>query len=237
MEKRVIIFTIIVSVILVSLFGAPIKNVANANPLPPPVIIVNSPQNNQVYPSGEVWLNLTRLPNTEYVTLVAYSLDGKPERKTNGSELLSGLSAGSHTLALYANLSETRQDYGFIITKVYFSVNYSTSWVVFAGVSSTVLAVSLSAVFITRHRLMASLKRKKTSLFWFGLCLLSLGILWFALLVGSATFDYLFPVYHSGLIVNLTFPSLLFSWFLIGIGMVLAWRGLKSDGGIETPTK
>jgi hypothetical protein len=232
MSTKTFIAAIAISIVLLSVFGVQSAKVAMANPLPPPVVRIYSPLNNQIYPSGEVWLNFTRLPDTEFVTSITYSLDGKPEIRTNGSTLLSGLSAGSHSLALYAKLSESREDYGFIISKVYFSVNYSTRWATFAGVFSTVVSVGLLVLFFTRHRFVAALRRKKTALFWLGLCLSILGTLGFALNVGSATFDYLFPVYHSGLTVNLTFPSVLFSLFFVGVGLVLAKRGVKTEGGI-----
>ena len=96
-----------VAVLLVLVMALQTVSFAVANPLVPPIIKVDSPQNNRVYSSGEVWLNLTRLPVTDMEgAYVTYSLDGATETATNGSTLLSGLPAGSHTLALYARFPE-----------------------------------------------------------------------------------------------------------------------------------
>ena len=45
------------SVLFVLVAGLQVINFAAANPLPPAVIRIESPSNNQIYPSGEVWLN------------------------------------------------------------------------------------------------------------------------------------------------------------------------------------
>ncbi len=161
------------------------------------------------------------------VTSITYSLDGNVEIMTNGSTLLSGLSAGSHSLALYAKFSADRDDYGFMITKIYFSVNYSSAWVTFAAVFSVVLAVSLLALFVTRRRLVAALKRQKTAPFWVGLGFLILGALFLGLIAWGKVYNFLFPVYRSSLVVDLIYPSLIFSLLLTGVGLALMRRGIK----------
>ena len=231
--KKTTSAAILFSALFILVIGLQATFFAAANPLPPPVIRVESPTNNQVYPSGEVWLNFTRFPDTDYVTSITYSLDGHAEISTNGSTLLSGLPAGSHSLALYAKLSADRDDYGFMITKIYFSTYYSTAWVTFATVFIAVLATGLLALFFIRRRLTAALKRKKTEPFWIGLGVLLLGALFFGLLVEGAAYDYLFPVHHSGLVVNNPYPCLFLSLFFISVGLVLMRRGIKKEQAHE----
>ena len=126
-------------------------------------------------------------------------------------------------------MSAERDDYGYLITKIYFSVNYSSSRVTFAAVLSVVFAVSLLMLFVTRRRLVAALKKKKIARFWVGLSVLLGGSLFFSLVVGGALYDYLFPVYHGVFEVNHTYPSLIFSLFLIIIGLVMMKMGLKKE--------
>ncbi len=126
-------------------------------------------------------------------------------------------------------MSSERDDYGYLITKIYFSVNYSSSWVTFAVVFGAVFAVSLLMFFVTRRRLVAALKMKKIALFWVGLSVLLGGSVFFSLVVGDALYDYLFPVYHGSFVLNLVYPSLIFSLFLIIIGLVIMKMGLKKE--------
>jgi hypothetical protein len=217
------------SVLFILIAGLQVINFVDANPLPPAVIRIESPSNNQIYPSGEVWLNFTRLPDSDYVTSITYSLDDQTEITTNESNLLSGLSVGSHSLSLYAKMSTERDDYGYLITKIYFSINYSSSWLTFTAVLSAVFAVSLLMLFATRRQLVVVLKRKKIARFWVGLSVLLWGSLFFSLVVGGALYDYLFPVYHGGFAVILVYPSLIFNLFLIIIGLVVMKMGLKRE--------
>jgi hypothetical protein len=227
--KKTIKTVLAFSVLFVLVAGLQVSNFADANPLLPAVIRIESPSNNQIYPSGEVWLNFTRLPDSDYVTSITYSLDDQAEITTNESNLLSGLSAGSHSLTLYAKMSAERDDYGYLITKIYFSINYSSSWVTFAAVLSAVFAVSMLMLFVTRRQLITALKRKKIARFWVGLSVLLWGSLFFSLVVGGALYDYLFPVYHGGFGLNLVYPSLIFNLFLIIIGLVVMKIGLEKE--------
>ncbi len=145
---------------------------AEANPLIPPLVKVGSPQNFKIYESTDVPLNFTPIANTGItLTSFAYSLDGQEKVEINGSIVLSGLSWGSHSVAIYGNGSyiDNSASYIFTLGKIHFSVVYSTEWLVVATVFAVVIGFSLFMVFKTRKRLANVLRGKKTAVFWFGL--------------------------------------------------------------------
>ena len=68
------------------------------------MIKVNSPQNNYVYPTGDVWLQFTNIDRVDYnFSSYSYSLDGGAAQPTDGNTKLTNLAAGSHKLIIYGN--------------------------------------------------------------------------------------------------------------------------------------
>ena len=97
---------IITAVLLVSLLVVVASTfaIASANPLRTPMIKVNSPTNNYVYPTGDVWLQFTNIDRYTYnFSSYSYSLDGGAAQPTDGNTKLTNLAAGSHKLIIYGN--------------------------------------------------------------------------------------------------------------------------------------
>jgi len=99
MKKKLVIAATIILALLSSLM---IVEIAVANPLTPPLIEINSPQNNQIYPLNTVQLNFSVLPDAWFnFTSFTYVFDGQPPVATNGTTILTDLPSGSHTLTIY----------------------------------------------------------------------------------------------------------------------------------------
>jgi hypothetical protein len=197
-----------------------------ANPIPPPLIWVNSPQNYKIYSSNEVELNITVIPDTSIsLTSFSFSLDGQETQATNGSTTLTNLSYGSHTLEIYGNNTYSYST----LAIVYFSTVYSTSWVVFTIVLVATVSIVLLLLLKKRRQIVAALKGKKTAGFWTGLvCFVFFAILFFIPAIWIAASDYLFPHYPNSLSTNI-YPN---SGILIGLifmctGLYLMRRGTK----------
>ena len=140
-----------------------IANLAEANPLPSELIVVDSPQNNKIYYVTEVELNFTQLPDTGWnFTSFDYSLDGNAKVAINGSVVLTGLSYCSHTLTIYGTgtytgVNQTYGPYEQILEKRYFSIVFSTPWVVL----STILVAVTCAGLLLRKKLVNAFRGKK----------------------------------------------------------------------------
>jgi hypothetical protein len=210
-----------------------VVKIAKANPLPPPLIRVNSPQNNKIYSSNEVQLNFTQIPNTDInLTSFAYSLDGQAREATNGSSILTGLSYGSHTLAIYGNgtylIGNNTHEYNSTLAIVYFSTFFSTSWVVVTIVLAAVICTGLLIYFKKRRQLATALKGKKTASFWVGLFVFSFfAALVFFPSVWQMVSDYLFPYYpHYGISGFLGY-GVVFGFIFMCIGWYMMRLGAK----------
>ncbi len=157
---------IIIMALLTLLVAAPALGSAYANPINPPLINVDSPQNNKIYPSGEVQLNFIVVPN-ELITFTSatYSLDGQPEHATNGSTTLTSLPAGSHKLTVYGKGTYTiggqMYEYNSVEAVIYFSVQYSTAWVTFAAVFAVAVSTVSITLWLTRRHTVSAFRGKK----------------------------------------------------------------------------
>jgi hypothetical protein len=223
------------SALLISFFAAQAVSFASANPINPPLIQVNSPQNNKIYTESEVQLNFTLVPNNWVnFTSATYSLDGQPAKPVNESFTLTGLTSGSHTLTVYGKgtYSYGGQAHGYdsIEAVIYFSVHYSTSWVTFGGTAATVISIVLLITIWKRRPIAAALKGKKAPRFWIGLA----GFLFFTCIffvpgVWLTASDYLYPHYSRGITSAVFYPwgTLIFVSIFMGIGLCLMWSGTK----------
>jgi hypothetical protein len=215
-------------------------NLAEANPVPPTFIVVNSPENNKIYYSTEVQLDFTLIPHHDTeLTSFAYSLDGHAHVATNGSTVITGLSHGSHTLTIYGTATITHDDYenthlNQTLDVVYFNIFFSTQWVFLSlALSSVIVAVTCTGL-LARKRLVRALRGKKTFGFWFGLA----WFLFFAAITYTPSLrminDYLYPQYPPD------FGSIGFDWGVIfgiifmAIGLVVMKTGIKQSQEPQT---
>jgi hypothetical protein len=233
--KKTLLMAIIISALLTSILaGAQAANSAMANPLSPPLIRVYSPQNNKIYSSNEVQLNFTIIPNTGVnLTSFSYSLDGQTTKATNGSTILTGLSAGSHTLIIYGNWSYPFQVYNNNLETIYFSTIYSPPLVTFTIILLAAIAIILLIFFKKRKQLIATLKRRKTASFWVGLaCFLFFAILFFVPGVWHFVNDYLFSHFLKGESDGPLFGAII-GLFFMGVGWYLMRQGIKKQQNAE----
>ncbi len=235
-------FAVRVTLVLAFLFLAVASalQVASANPVVMPMIEVASPVNNQIYPTSEVQLSFTvyRLPAGETLTSFTYSVDGQPRQTTNGTNLLTGLTPGDHTLTIYGNHTNVWNNHVYFtgdvtVQIIHFSSSYSPRWVTFGeiAVAATIASV-LAVLFFARHGLNAQLKAKKTAAFWVGLACIVLSALLFVPTVWEITGDYLYPsqLYPShGIQVSPVF-LIPYSAVALGVGVALMVLGAKRRG-------
>jgi hypothetical protein len=225
----------VISLLLASLaLGAQSIGLALANPLPPPLIKLNSPQNNKIYSSNDIQLNFTVLPNTGIdFKEFSYSLDGQINQTTNENTILTDLSAGTHTLKMYGKgtypIGNSIQEHNFLLTIVYFSVSYSTAWVIFALVVAVVFSMILLMLVLKRRQLVRALKGRKTASFWIGLvCFWFFAILVFIPNLWWMAGDYLFPHYpNSSFFIFFPYSSLILGLVFMLIGLCLMKFGTK----------
>ena len=92
----------IAATVLALLLSLTMVEVALANPIIDPLVFVESPQNNQIYPSNTVQLNFTAIRGFNY-TAYYYVLDEQSPKTTNGISTLNDLTPGTHTLKIYGN--------------------------------------------------------------------------------------------------------------------------------------
>jgi hypothetical protein len=236
-----LLLIVVVSALLFSFaFSAQAGGLALANPLQPPLIRVDSPQNNKVYPSNDVLLNFTILPDTEItLTSFTYTLDGQESKATNGSTMLTALPSGSHKLTIYGtghySYSGSDQTYPYdSVDVIYFSIVYSTVWVTFTITVAAVVSVSLLTVFMLRRRLISVFRGKKTAKFWLGLASFLFAVfLFFIPTVWLTASDYLFPHFNRGLTFTASpIGAVSLGLFFTGIGLYLMWMGNRKK---QTP--
>jgi hypothetical protein len=222
--------TVIPVLMLLLVLLAGIVELVAANPVPSPLVIVDSPHNNQIYPTNTVQLAFTKAPYEYYnFSSYSYSLDGQPAKPTDGNTVLTNLAAGSHTLTIYGSItyqtgSQNYTDNDLTLAQVYFSTVYSTAWVTFGLILTAFISVVSLVLFTNGRQLASRLKTKKTGIFWLGLaCFLLVSIVLIAFVGGMAS-DYLFPYYPHRLEVILVSPvigSIVCSVFLgLGFGMM-----------------
>ncbi|MCW3999989.1 MAG: hypothetical protein NWE93_07105 [Candidatus Bathyarchaeota archaeon] len=202
---------------------------ATANPIAPPMLTVDSPQDNQIYPSS-VMLSFAPTSHSGYnFTSFSYSLDGQPPKPTDGHTLLSDLACGSHTIEIYGNGTSdwsSEPKVNMLLGIVYFSVGYSTQWLVFLLVLVVVFVPLLLGCFINRRQLSARFHRKKTSAFWLGSAVLFFSAVIFAPSAWQLASNYLFPHYPRGLQFSAV-PGFLFGLALVAAGLVLVAAGTR----------
>ncbi len=198
-KKSALAATVILMLLLSTTFAATLLSVASADPIPAPLIQLNSPQNNKIYASNTVEINFTFLKSGANITSFSYSLDGQAAKPTNGTTILTGLSSGSHSLAIYGTGTFYQtgiQAYTSTLAVVYFSTVYSTSWIVFTTILVFAIAACSLLLFLKRQQVVARLKGKKTAIFWLGLAgFLFFAALFFAPNVWLIANNYLFPRY------------------------------------------
>ena len=212
---------------------------AEANPILLPFVLVELPQNNQIYPSNTVQLVFTRSPYNDYCNFssYSYSLDGQPAKPTDGNNVLTDLVAGSHTLTIYGdgtyqnnyNAYTTHND--MVLAIVYFSTVYSPQWVTFGVILISAISVVSLALFTNRRQLASRLKAKKTLRFWVGLTFFLLSSVVFIAFAWAMASNYLFPYYPYRLEVILVSPVLGFIVGLIFMGLGVGMMALGTKKG------
>jgi hypothetical protein len=227
--------TIILSLSISLLTLTQVIDLAAANPIPAPLIRVDSPQNLQIYSSNNVFLNFTIIPNTGMnLSSFIYSIDEQAAKATDGNTILSGLPSGSHVLKIYGTSVLSHGNYAPLYNStlaiVYFSTFYSTSWIVVTAILTVALAVSSVIVFKKRRKMVGALRGKKTFSFWLGLvCFLFFLTLVFIPSAWQMANDYLFPYYPRGLTVSFAGYGAVFGLIFMGVGLILMRLGTKKE--------
>jgi hypothetical protein len=196
----------------------------------PPIITVTSPQNNRVYPSNIVIpLNFSLIPSLGYnFSSYSYSIDGQLEQSIGDFNHLRGLSDGSHTVTIYGNGS-WHGEFGnerIQLEIVYFSVGYSTAIVNFSVGLGIFLAFVSGVFFFGRRNIVARIKGKKYSSFWFGLMGLTVGVIIFSPALWWYLQLYLFPVNFHGMVVPPSMP-MFFGALVMVFGFILTVFGTR----------
>jgi len=211
-----------------------VVGLAKANPLVPPTIVINSPQN-EVYFSTEVQLNFSTLPypypNLNF-TSFTYSLDGQTAIAINGNATLIGLSYGSHAIQVYGK-DTSGHTYSTQVT--HFHVYFHTLWAA-AGLVLLTLASTTAGVYVwKRQQINAALKRKKTKPFWVGLAVFALtSFLVFETILYYLDFTYFTT--HSSLIVNVSYVFVVPLLLLMAAGVYWMKAGLRKKPSENEPT-
>jgi hypothetical protein len=239
--NRILVVVVVFALLFSFAFSAQAIGLALANPLLPPLIRVDSPQNNKIYPSNDVLLKFTIIPNTGItLTSLTYSVDGQESKATNGSTILTDLPSGSHKLTIYGtgfySYSNSNQTYPYYsVDVIYFSIVYSTVWVTFTITVTVVVSVILLTVFLLRRRLVTALTAKKTSKFWLGLASFLFAVfVFFIPMIWLIANNYLFPHYPIGMSINATpIPAISLGLFFTGIGLYLMKVGTRKKTNPE----
>lgn len=227
--------SMLISAILISFLAAQAISFVSANPINPPLIQVNSPQNNKIYATNEVQINFSVVPNNWVnFTSATYSLDGQPAKPVNESTTLTGLASGSHTLTVYGNGTYSYggqvHEYNSVEALIYFSVQFSTSWVTFAATATAAISIVSLITLWKRRPIVAALKGKKAARFWVGLAsFLFFTCVFFVPGVWLMASDYLYPHYSRGITSVVFYPwgTMIFVSIFMGIGLYLMWSGTK----------
>ena len=204
--------------------------VSDANPLRTPTLKIITPQNNCVYPTGEVRLQFTPLETSGIYnfTSFAYCLDDQTAVSTDGNTLLKNLSAGSHTLIIYGNSTTGNYFYNNVLLEmVYFDVNYSSNWVIFLLSLSVFVMVLSLVLFVNRRQFGVRLRGKKNLFFWLGLSMIILASLLVVPLGLEMLTDYLFPHDTRGATEIYPVPFVFSGLAVIGVGLLFLAVGTK----------
>lgn len=206
-----------------------------ANPEAQPSVIVHSPVNNQIYPTNEIELNVIPFPypsNVVNFTLNYYILDDQSPISTNGTGVLNNLSPGSHTLKFYGTFSSqlansTHEQKDALVRIIYFSVIYSTQWVLFTTALVLFIAIICLVLFTKRRQIKVALKSQKRGVFYVGSALLLLSSVPTIYFIWQIADNYLFP--YSPPKHNVLEPTLPFiiSMFFLTLGLSLLWLGIR----------
>ena len=229
--------------ILLTFLVLPGAEMVLANPVSQPSVTVQSPINNQIYCTNEVELKATAFPypiNVVNFTLRYYILDDQPPIPTNGTAILSNLSPGSHALKLYGTFStqdsnKTHEQNDALVSTVYFSVIYSTQWVIFTVVLALVLGITCLVLFRRRRQIKAALERPKRDVFFVGSVLLffsSIPTVYFAWQIAS---NYLFPYWPPKLFVLNSGMPFIVSLFFLCLGLLLMRFGTHKKADTPKP--
>jgi hypothetical protein len=213
--------------VFVLLLTATVVDVAKANPLPMPMVSIDSPKNNEVYPSSTVELHFTPRPSSyQNFMSLTYVLDGQPPKATNGTTTLTDLPSGSHILTVYVTYTyqignttyETKDAIGAI---VYFSTQYSTAWVTITIITLSAATLIPSLLFFKRRQIATRLRCKKRDTFWVGTAFLAFGVLVFVSFTWQTVKDYLFPYWPRSMLI---FPP---SWLVLIVALTFMGMGLS----------
>jgi hypothetical protein len=242
MKNKLVLTGFIVAVFLLVM----VVGVAQANPLPSPMVIVHSPKNNEIYPSRTVQLNFTPIyVDDKNFTSFTYVLDGQSPVATNGTATLSNLSPGQHTLTIYCSYNYFSRTFEFlnrtyeykdeVANVVYFTTEYSVPWITFTIIAVATVTIIPSLLFLKRRQITTRLKGKKTGVFWLGTFLFILGSLAFIPFAWKVIADSLFPYWPKGLDVS---PSFYFSFigaliFTVGVGLFMMWIGTRDGKNLD----
>jgi hypothetical protein len=110
---------------------------------------------------------------------------------------LQNLSAGSHKLTIYGNVSAGYfANQTELLSIVYFNVYYSSNCVTFILSLFIFVALASLVLFVSRQRLITRLKGEKNGYFWLGSVLAILASLLVVPLGWGMLNDYLFPYYN-----------------------------------------
>ena len=221
--------------ILVLVFLTAISiGIVTANPLPMSFVNVQSPRNNQIYPSSTIQLIFT--PTAENCTSFSYVLDDQPPVTTNGHTTLTNLAWGSHELTIYTNrtlaaMGFVQEEKNMVASVVYFSVVYSPALVTIVAITLPATIIVSLSLFSRRRQIVARLKGEKSGVFWFGTLLFVPAFLIFIVFSSMVANDYLFPYWPKGLIFYLL-PYWLTATVCIiftVIGFGLMWWGTQRE--------
>jgi len=123
----------------------------NCNPIIPPYVHIQSPQN-KIYSSNEIELNFVapsvELPENTYFTLFSYRLDNFVVVTIDGNLTLTSLPWGSHSIIVYAQDNEGLL---YFSQTVYFDVIFSTAWVLAAFIVAAFVCVGL-LVYLKKYK-------------------------------------------------------------------------------------
>lgn len=229
----------IATIVLALLLSLTMVEVAVANPIIDPLVHVESPQNNKIYPSNTVQLNFTAIRGFNY-TAYYYVLDEQSPKITNGATVLNDLSPGSHTLKIYANgtftsppNNMTHENYDMLVDVVYFSTFYSTAWVVFTVIIAFVITIVLILCW-KRRQIAIRLRGEKNAAFKLGASLLFVGAGFFVPSAWQVANNYLFPFWPPIAVTrNANFH---FTLGLCGIsmGLLLIWLGTRKKKATQS---
>ncbi|MGD6933197.1 MAG: hypothetical protein ACQCN5_03225 [Candidatus Bathyarchaeia archaeon] len=232
------------AVVALLLFFLSTAELAVANPIMTPMVDVESPVNNQVYPTSDVELKFTPLSwytFSEYY----YVLDDQTPTLINNTVTLTGLSAGSHTLRIFGNgtltisspPSHTYQSNDELVSVIYFSTYFSTAWVIFAAVIIFISVVISFVLYKKRVQIKAAFKGEKNGIFFVGLIMFTLSTLSFVFFAWHVLGNFLFPYWPPrAMTPNYNIPFV-FSLFFLSLGLLIMWLSTIKRQPHPTPVQ